>query len=367
MRANVQSQTLWGLVSSTGHGMMDAGNGHVDGAIKVDSVPYPVAGYAFSDGVAMITDSNPSFEMTYGTTTGTSIQDWVQIELEASRQAAERLCSTLATRDDSDAKPEGSTSHSIAVGDNHYVHVLDTVAGPEEVEGYLLVIQEKAKVEVDRIASVVSHDLRNPLDVAKAHLRAARETGDPEHFEQLEESHDRMEQIIQDVLTLARGADAVNITDDVSIADVAADAWGTVDTEAATLTVEEGLPAVRADPERLQRLLENLFRNSVEHALPESRESDTASDDGTGDTREPLCLCVGRWEDGFFVSDNGVGIPPERRTQVFDPGYSSNGTGLGLTIVRQIVEAHGWSVAITTGANGGARFEFRLPSLRDEA
>lgn len=355
--------------SSTDPGMMDAGDGHVAGAVTVDSVPYPVVGYAFSDGTAVITESNPSFDTTYGTATGTSIRDWVQTELDAGQRTTDRLCSTLAARDDTDAeRHEPSTSTPVTTGDGHYVHVLDTAACPEDVEGYLLVTrQEGVKVEVDRIASVVSHDLRNPLDVAKAQLRAARETGDTEHFEQLEESHDRMEQIIQDVLTLARGEDAVNITDDVSIADVAADAWGTVSTEAATLTVEDGLPTVQADPERVQRLLENLFRNSVEHAIPEGGRSDTASDDGPGDTGEPLSLCVGRLEDGFFVSDNGVGIPPEKRTQVFDPGYSSNGTGLGLTIVRQIVEAHGWSVSVTTSTSGGARFEFRLPSLRDEA
>jgi signal transduction histidine kinase len=356
-----------GVSSSTDSGMMDAGDGHVAGAVTVDSVPYPVVGYTFSDETAVIAESNPSFDTRYGTATGISIRNWVQTELDAGQRTTDRLCSMLAAQDDTDAERH-DPSTPVTTGDGHYLHVLDTAACPERVEGYLLVTrQEGARVEVDRIASVVSHDLRNPLDVAKAQLRAARETGDPEHFEQLKKSHDRMEQIIQDVLTLARGEKAVDITEKVSIADVAADAWETVNTESAALTVEDGLPTVQADPERVQRLLENLFRNSVEHAIPESGRPDTASDGRPGDTGEPLSLCAGRLDDGFFIADNGVGIPPERRTQVFDPGYSSNGTGLGLTIVRQIVEAHGWSVSVTTGTSGGARFEFRLPSLRDEA
>jgi len=59
---------------------------------------------------------------------------------------------------------------------------------------------------------VISHDLRNPLDVAKARLRAGQETGNEDHFDHVERAHDRMEQIIQDVLTLARGSESIDPT-----------------------------------------------------------------------------------------------------------------------------------------------------------
>lgn len=87
----------------------------------------------------------------------------------------------------------------------------------------------------------------------------------------------------------------------------------------------------------------NLFRNAVEHGGPE------------------VVVRVGAFPTGFFVEDDGPGIPREKRTMVFDPGYSSGekGTGLGLSIVKMIAKAHEWSVSVTTGRQGGARFEFR--------
>jgi signal transduction histidine kinase len=63
---------------------------------------------------------------------------------------------------------------------------------------------------------------------------------------------------------------------------------------------------------------------------------------------------------GFYVEDSGPGIPPEKRDEVFEQGYSGDtGTGLGLAIVGRITEAHDWSVDIRESPEGGARFEFR--------
>jgi signal transduction histidine kinase len=219
-------------------------------------------------------------------------------------------------------------------------------------------------VEVDRIASVISHDLRNPLDVAKANLHAARERGDAEYFESVEQAHDRMEGIIQDVLTLARGRRTLQTAPDVDIGSVASDAWATVDTDAASLTLGDDLPSTEVDPDRLQRLFENLFRNSVEHARP---THDDARETGSGpesDTDGPLQISVEGTTDGFVVADDGVGISPDERDRVFDPGYSTSqtgsGTGLGLTIVDEIADAHGWTVTLATGSEGGTQFEFHV-------
>jgi len=72
-----------------------------------------------------------------------------------------------------------------------------------------------------------------------------------------------------------------------------------------------------------------------------------------------VMVTVGVLTDGFYVEDDGPGIPPDRRDRVFDSGYTSaeDGTGLGLNIVERIVEAHGWEIAVTEGHDGGARFE----------
>ncbi|QWC18464.1 HAMP domain-containing sensor histidine kinase [Halorubrum sp. 2020YC2] len=221
---------------------------------------------------------------------------------------------------------------------------------------------------VDQVSSVISHDLRNPLDVAKAHLRAAEETGDPGHFESVADAHDRMERIIRDVLTLTRDEAVVQPTEEVAIETAARDAWESIDTEQVELTVSESLPTVTADPDRLQRLFENLFRNSVEHGVAtdetgtgQATESPTEgrSDGRDGQTRGSTTVAVHPVEGGFYIADDGPGIPSAKRDIVFTPGYStqSGGTGLGLAIVDRIVEAHDWDLTLTAADDGGARFE----------
>jgi signal transduction histidine kinase len=215
---------------------------------------------------------------------------------------------------------------------------------------------------IDQVSSVISHDLRNPLDVAEAHLQAARETGKAEHFDAVANAHERMEQIIRDVLTITRDRTAVSPSDSVSIEAAAKDAWRSVDTEQARLDVTDSLPTTTADADRVQRLFENLFRNSVEHGLDIDNQS-VGREQGKGkDSGDTATITVGALEDGFYVADNGPGIPPAKRDLVFDPGYSTRdgGTGLGLAIVERIVSAHDWELTLSTGANCGARFEIRF-------
>lgn len=203
-------------------------------------------------------------------------------------------------------------------------------------------------IAIDHVASVVSHDLRNPLDVARARLRAGRELDEDEHFDHVEQAHERMERIIQDVLTLARGEDVVDPDERVALGTVAEQAWGTVETNEATLTVETELPTALADPDRVSRLFENLFRNALEHGKPDG---------------ESVTVRVGRIQDeqtdGFYVADDGPGVESDHQEDIFKPGYSTDdhGTGLGLAIVARIGELHGWDVTVTESADGGARFE----------
>ncbi|WP_144060678.1 histidine kinase N-terminal 7TM domain-containing protein [Salinarchaeum sp. Harcht-Bsk1] len=216
---------------------------------------------------------------------------------------------------------------------------------------------EHQNEQLERFASVVSHDLRNPLSVAEGYLDLARESGEGEHFETVAEAHDRMHAIIQDVLTMAREGTSVEETSPVSLRAAAETAWSQVDTGDAELVVTEDR-TIPADEDRLQRLLENLYRNSVEHgAVPDRSGGDTLTvriGPIGDDVRTPADE-----ERGFFVEDDGVGIPEADRSKIFEPGHStgSQGTGLGLSIVRSIAEGHGWSVRATKAPDGGARFE----------
>ena len=194
---------------------------------------------------------------------------------------------------------------------------------------------------LDEFASIITHDLRNPLQVLRGSLDGAESTGEAIHFERGRRAIDRMESMISDVLALARQGERVDELDTVGLDEVVPACWESVLAEEATLEVDTE-QRIRASETRLKQLVENLLRNAVEHGPA----------DGT--------VRVGPLPDGFYVADDGPGIPPAEREQVFESGYSTamDGTGFGLAIVEAVADAHGWSVAITESDTGGARFEF---------
>ena len=195
---------------------------------------------------------------------------------------------------------------------------------------------------LEEFAGVVSHDLRSPLTVAKGNAYLVRETGEDAHLDELEAALDRMEQLIDDLLTLARQGESVDETEPVPTADVVEAAWRSVDTADATLDLG-GVDDIEADSGRLQQLLENLFRNAVEHG------------------GEDVTVGVGPMTGGFYVEDDGVGLPDGEYDRLFETGFTTDqnhGTGFGLSIVEQIAEAHGWTIRVAESDEGGARFEF---------
>jgi len=194
---------------------------------------------------------------------------------------------------------------------------------------------------LDRFASVLSHDLRSPLTAAQGYLELARERSENEHHDRIGDALARMESLIEDVLDLARNGEEVDDPAPCVLADVAARCWDESAGRDASLVVETDA-TILADPGRLCRLFENLFRNAVEHG----------GDDVT--------VTVGDLDDGFYVEDDGPGIPAEDREAVFEFGYTTDarGTGFGLAIVREIAGAHRWRVGLAD-ADGGARFEIR--------
>ncbi len=208
---------------------------------------------------------------------------------------------------------------------------------------------ERQNERLDQFASLVSHDLRNPLNVAEGYVDIVEETGDTEYLEKIDDSLDRMGQLIDDVLTLAREGQTITETDSVDLTEIAREAWGNVDTAEAVLEVRSAA-SFEASHDRLLRVFENLFRNAIEHGRADVRIRVGALDGSVGLSPE------GR---GFYVEDDGPGIPAEERDQVLEDGYttSEEGTGLGLSIVSEIVEAHGWDVRVTESREGGARFE----------
>ena len=200
---------------------------------------------------------------------------------------------------------------------------------------------ERQNDRLDNFASMVSHDLRNPLNVVQGRLQLALDDDDTTHLEPALRAATRMDELIDDMLWLARQGQDLDAVETVDVAAVAREAWSVVDTGTARLTVETDA-TVRADRSRLAQVFENLFRNAVEHAGPE------------------VSVTVGKTSEGLYVADDGPGMAHDERVNATEIGFSgqSNGTGLGLAIVAEIATAHGWDVTLADSEAGGLRVEF---------
>ncbi|WP_312907687.1 sensor histidine kinase [Natronosalvus caseinilyticus] len=194
---------------------------------------------------------------------------------------------------------------------------------------------------LEGFAGMLAHELRNPLTIAKGYHEQSRPR-DEDAARQVALAHERIEEMIDILLVIVRESPVHVDEERVDLAVVAEQAWdATEETATATLVLDTDR-SIRGDAVHLHHLLANLFQNSVEHA------------------HEGVTVRVGDLEDGFFVEDDGPGIPPETHSQVVEPGFttSSRGTGLGLTLVTQLAAIYDWEWALAESGDGGARFEF---------
>jgi signal transduction histidine kinase len=310
-----------------------------------------------------------------------------------------------------DAGPVDVVYRVISDGEPQWVHERGRTIDGGDVVGYLFLADERVerrkrlerqRERLEEFASVVSHDLRNPLSVAFGNVELADELDGDASSERLDralDALDRMDDLIGDLLTLAREGKTVQTAEPTDLRSVVDRAWRTVGEPAdAALVVDGPLPTVTCDADRLRQCLENLFRNAIEHGTPDGTGSADAGDaDGGSDgesgpesgvasgtftarsgsaaagpsDREDAAVRVrvGRTDEGFYVADDGSGIDPDQRDAVFEPGHTTapGGTGFGLAIVERIAEAHGWTVSVTEGREGGARFEFRCGDSTEPA
>lgn len=200
-------------------------------------------------------------------------------------------------------------------------------------------LQEKTE-RLDGFASKLRHELRNPLNILDGYLTLARKDGADEHFEECKWAIERMDRMIDDLLLVARDGNVEVEVESVDLPALVNTSWRAIRAPNACLKIET-TSQITADKDRLHELIENLCRNAIEHG-------------GTDVT-----ITVGDLSDGFYVQDDGAGIPESERDAVFQKGYSTgqHGTGLGLTVVKKIIDAHGWDITVTEGTGGGARFE----------
>lgn len=329
------------------------------------NVPDPAIAYDYADGDPVVRQVNDAFEDTFGydadTVLGESIDEYI-VPPDAESEADD-----LNERLQRGENVRREVTRTTADGPRHFIlHVIPIHLDAANAAGYSIytdVTDRREREEtlrrqnerLDEFASIVSHDLRNPLSVAEGYVDLARETGDMDHLDRAADAISRMDELVADLLSLARQGRSVGETESVSLSDIAREAWESVDTDGATLSVESDA-TLEANRTRLRELFENVFRNSAEH--------------GRSSPDDPLSVRVGvttRREDddtavdGFYVEDDGHGLPEDDIDRVFESGFTTDesGTGLGLAISKRIAEAHGWTVAARAAEDGGARFEFR--------
>lgn len=208
---------------------------------------------------------------------------------------------------------------------------------------------EDQKEQLEQFAATVSHDLRNPLNVISGRLELAQQECASEHLAVIETATNRMERIIEDLLWLTREQREIGSQEPVAIEAAAEAAWNIVADPAdeAEMYCDCGVDTrtlIRADVDQFQHLLENLFRNAIDHA---------------GRDVTVVVGLVSSDDVGFYIEDDGPGIPAEEREKVFNAGYSTSetGTGIGLNIAKRVVDAHGWDIRVAESSIGGTRFE----------
>jgi PAS domain S-box-containing protein len=315
-----------------------------------ETIPEPLVHVVFDDDVPVVRRVNPAFTDVFGLSTdevqGRSINDAIvpPYRLEEARQIDERA--KVGDTVEQEVRREAIDG----LRDFRFrVNWFEAVGDVREAIGVYVDITEQKRRQrelerqnerLDEFASVASHDLRNPLNVIEGRTELARSTGEPAHFDAIERATDRMAALTEDLLALARAGATVNELEPVELDSVVEEAWRLVDTGDATVETVDTV-AVLADPGRLQQLFENLFNNAVTHGGP------------------GVEVTVGPLDGGFYVEDDGPGIPPGDREQVFESGYTTaeDGTGFGLRIVRTVADAHGWEVRAAGSEAGGARFE----------
>ncbi|MBI3446803.1 MAG: GAF domain-containing protein [Magnetospirillum sp.] len=225
---------------------------------------------------------------------------------------------------------------------------------------------ERSNAELERFAYIASHDLRQPLRMVSSYLglikRRLGESLDAElqeFFGYAMDGAKRMDQMILDLLDYSRAGTDTEPFRAVSLSDALADALANLDVPikeaAAAIELPPSLPVVQGHRSELVRLFQNLIGNAIKYRAPE-RPCRV----------EIHCQAQGHaW--GLAIRDNGIGIAPDHREkafQIFERLTSSQtheGTGIGLSICRKIVESHGGRVWIEDGLDGGTSLCFTLP------
>ncbi|MCC6567895.1 MAG: GAF domain-containing protein [Anaerolineales bacterium] len=225
---------------------------------------------------------------------------------------------------------------------------------------------ESKNAELERFTYTVSHDLKSPLFTIRGFLGYLRQdalSGNTERLEadiqRIVDATDKMQQLLNDLLELSRVGRLMNEPALVNMQQLVSDALnlshGQIHQRGVEVRVQDNLPNVQGDRQRIFEVVQNLVANAAKFM---------------GEQPTPIIeIGASGWQHEMpilFVRDNGVGIEPEHHDRIFglfnklDP--KSDGTGIGLALVKRIVEFHGGNIWVESQPGNGATFYFTLPA-----
>lgn len=287
---------------------------------------------------------------------------------ETFRDSEPRIVEELAAIADEHDRGAAATAMYLPLGEHGVVTITSRWSGAFDQDDLFLasIIVSHATTALDALererelrhqtarlkhfVDVITHDIPNHLNAASSWVEIVQNTGDVSELDRVQRANDRIDAVIDDMQRLVDSGAAVTEADWVRLRDVIPASWGQCCQwdDAQKMTVVDDV-MVLADRSRLEQLLENLFWNACDHGGPDVK------------------VRIGGLENGFYVEDDGPGIPADKREAVIEPGVTTatgEHAGYGLAIVTEIAHAHGWTCDICESEDGGARFEFREVAVR---
>jgi two-component system phosphate regulon sensor histidine kinase PhoR len=265
--------------------------------------------------------------------------------------------------------PEGI---EVAAAEDGGRHLWVEVTGLGQGDDFLVLARHEVEDRTSnpiyqRLMETLAHEFRTPLTAIMGHADILASCSIEEEAlwrrsqAFISQETERLARLVEDLLVLSRLDRQTPLFAPVNLRAVAEQAisavWQSAEEKGVTVALRaaEGLPRVRADADRLQRVLTNLLDNGVKYT-PAGGQVTVALAPGSG------CVEV-------EVSDTGIGIPQNELPHVFDPYFrgeeaerTASGTGLGLIIVHTVLAQHGAEIDVESAPGEGTTFSFELPT-----
>jgi signal transduction histidine kinase len=224
---------------------------------------------------------------------------------------------------------------------------------------------EAKNEELERFTYTVSHDLKSPLVTINGfvgYLEQDALSGNIERLKQdtrrIQDAVNKMQRLLNELLELSRVGRMINFSQSVPFNELVNEAMeivhGRIETNAISVHIDRNLPAVYGDKPRLVEVMQNLLDNAAKYM---------------GTQPEPTIEIGQRGEENgkpiFYIKDNGIGIAPAHFERIFGLfnklDVKSEGTGVGLALVKRIIEVHGCRIWVESQEGKGSTFLFTLP------